>query len=208
MLVKTKRTIKRVAVFGDSEAKKTDRHFIDAYNVAKLLGQKGYIVLNGGGPGVMLAATLGAKVGGGKVETVVIEAKKRLSNYEGSSEDNCNMADKIVYTKNYLERMGKLVELADAYIILKGGVGTLSEIGLAWQMAKFDYGRHKPLVFLGKEINQAMSDVVERLEFDKMEIDLYEQVSTPEEAVEVIKNKKGVVKENSGWMGKLFDLFD
>lgn len=207
MLVKTKRNIKRVAIFGDSEAKKTDRHFIEAYNVAKLLGQKGYIILNGGGPGVMLAATLGGKVGGGKVEVVVIEAKKRLKNYEGSSEDNCNMADKIVYTKNYLERMGKLVEMADAYIVLKGGVGTLSEIGLAWQMAKFDYGRHKPIIFLGREINQTIEEIVHRLEFDQMEIDLYQQTMTPEEAVEVIKNKEGV-KENGGLMERLLRLFD
>ena len=207
MLVKTKRNIKRVAIFGDSEAKKTDRHFIEAYNVAKLLGQKGYIILNGGGPGVMLAATLGGKVGGGKVEVVVIEAKKRLKNYEGSSEDNCNMADKIVYTRNYLERIDKLIKMADAYIFLKGGVGTLSEIGLAWQMAKFDYGRHKPMVFLGKEISQTIEEMVHRLEFDQIEVDLYQQTMTPEEAVEVIKNKE-VVKENGGLMERLLRLFD
>lgn len=208
MLVKTKRTIKRVAIFGDAEAQKTDRHFIDAYNTAKLLGQMGYITLNGGGPGVMLAATLGAKVGGGKVEIVVIETKKKLNSYEGSSEDNCKMADKVIKTKNYLERMGKLVEMADAYIILKGGVGTLSEVGLAWQMAKFDYGHHKPLIFLGRSINQAIDDLVTKLNFDKMEIDLYEEVVTPEEAMEVIKNKKGKFQENNGWVGKLIQLFD
>jgi len=137
----------------------------------------------------------------------VIEAKKRLKNYEGSSEDNCNMADKIVYTRNYLERIDKLIKMADAYIFLKGGVGTLSEIGLAWQMAKFDYGRHKPMVFLGKEISQTIEEMVHRLEFDQIEVDLYQQTMTPEEAVEVIKNKEGV-KENGGLMERLLRLFD
>jgi len=49
--------------------------------------------------------------------------------------------------------------------------------------------------------------MVHRLEFDQIEVDLYQQTMTPEEAVEVIKNKEGV-KENGGLMERLLRLFD
>ena len=55
MLAKTHKKIKRIAFFGDAEAKENDQHFLDAFNTAKLLAEKKYIIVNGGGPGVMFS---------------------------------------------------------------------------------------------------------------------------------------------------------
>ncbi|MCX6726542.1 MAG: TIGR00730 family Rossman fold protein, partial [Candidatus Shapirobacteria bacterium] len=65
---KTTKIIVRVAFFGDAEAVEGQKHFDLAMKTAQLLAENGYIIINGGGPGIMLAATLGAKIGGGKVE--------------------------------------------------------------------------------------------------------------------------------------------
>jgi len=194
MLAKTKKIIKRVAIFGDADAKKTDQHFIDAYNTAKILAENGYIVVNGGGPGVMLAATLGAKDGGGRVETIVLDPKKKPDNYEGTNKENDDLSDKIIKTKDYPTRLNKLVEVGDAFVIFNGGVGTLSEIGLTWEMAKFEYGKHEPLIFFGQQLAELVDTLVTKLNYDPIEKKVYEIAMTPEEVVEIIKNRKGSKK--------------
>ena len=208
MLAKTNKIIKKVAIFGDAEAKKTDQHFIDAFNTAKLLAQNDYTIVNGGGGGIMLAATLGAKSASGKVEIVILDPKNKPVNFEGYNKENHDLADKIYSTPNYPERLNKLIEVGEAFVIFNGGVGTLSEIGLSWQMAKFDYGHHEPLIFFGEQMNQVVEELVGALNYDPLEKKLYEIVLTPEEVLKTIQNGKGDGKvEKRGLLSKLVDLF-
>ena len=184
---KTSKQIERVAVFGDGEAKSTDKHYQDAYDVAKLLAEQGYIVVNGGGPGVMKAATLGAKAGGGSVEVVILDPKKDPDNYEGTDGKNIKLADKVYKMASYDKRLRKLVELADAFVIFKGGTGTLTEIWLTWQMAKFDYGHHEPLIFFGKEWKKIVKEMIKELDLDKKEREVVVIVEKGEDVVKVLK---------------------
>ena len=211
MLVKTNKKIKKVAIFGDANAKKTDQYFIDAYNTAKLLAENGYIIVNGGGGGVMLAATLGAKAGGGKVETVIIDPKKKPKNFEGFNLENHGLADKKYKTKNYPDRLNKLIEVGDVFVVFDGGVGTLSEVGMAWQMAKFEYGdrEHEPLIFFGDKLADLMEDFQSGLNIDSLEKKLYQVVYTPEEVLKTIKNRKGTDRdEGIGILGKIMKFFN
>ena len=63
---KLQKEVKKVTIFGYSECEKDDELYSQAYKTGKLLAQKGYIVVNGAGPGVMRASSEGAKAGGGK----------------------------------------------------------------------------------------------------------------------------------------------
>lgn len=207
MLAKTNKIIKKIAIFGDAEAKKTDQHFLDAFNTAKILAKNGYTIVNGGGGGIMLASTLGAKAGGGKVEIVVLDPKKKPTNFEGYNKENHDLADKIYTTLNYPERLNKLIEVGEAFVIFNGGVGTLSEIGLSWQMAKFDFGHHEPLIFFGEQMNSVVDELVKSLNYDPIEKKLYEIVLTPEDVLKTIQNKKGDGEiEKRGLLSKLMDL--
>ena len=184
---KTSKIIKRIAFFGDAQAKSTEEHFEDAYNVAALLAKNNYIVVNGGGPGVMLASTLGAKSAGGIVETVVLAVKNYPPNYEGSNEENIKSSDKVYTTQSYPDRLNKLVEIADAFIVFKGGTGTLSEIGLTWEMAKFDYGHHEPLFFYGSFWEPIIDDLVLNLNYEKKEKEVVTVVTSPEQIITLLK---------------------
>lgn len=191
MLAKTNKIIKKIAIFGDSSAKKTDQHFKDAFETSKLLAENGYVIVNGGGPGIMLAATLGAKAGCGLVETVIVDEKKRPEHYEGRDADNIKLADKVTITDDYPCRLNKLIESADAFVIFKGGVGTLSEVGMTWELAKFQFGKHEPLIFFGKQWEDVVKDIVKDLDFDSIEKRVYEIVLTPEEVLKTIEKRKG-----------------
>ena len=188
MLSNTDKIIKRVAFFGDAEAKETDAHFKLAFDTAKLLSENGYIIVNGGGPGVMLASTLGAAAVKGEIEVAIIDEKVDMgANYEGSGMDNKTKANIIYRTKTIQDRTEKLVDISDAFIIFKGGTGTMAELSLVWEKAKFAYGNHKPLIFVGAFWKEIIEPMVKDLGFDEIEKNVYEIVETPAQVLETLK---------------------
>lgn len=186
---KTKKLIKRVAFFGDADLKENDSAYKTATETARLLAENGYIIVNGGGPGIMRASTQGAKLVGGRVELVIIDPKKEPDNYEGSDKENVEYASKVYKMANIENRVSKLVEIADAFVVFKGGTGTLAEVGLVWEMAKFEYGHHEPVIFVGKEWRKIVKEIVTKLNFEEKEKRV---VTVVEEAGDVIKALKMV----------------
>jgi len=184
----TSKKILRVGFFGDADIKTNSDAYKNAYNTAKLLAENGYIVINGGGPGIMGAATAGAVDGGGKVELVVMDPKKEPDNYEGIDKINFNLASKVYYENTYPDRLNKLVEIADAFVVFKGGTGTLSEVGLIWENAKFDYGHHEPVIFVGKEWREIIALIEKNMNYESIEKRVITVVDTPEEVLGVLKN--------------------
>jgi uncharacterized protein (TIGR00730 family) len=186
-MIKTTKAIKKVAIFGDATAQENQRHYQLAFKTAKLLAENGYVVVNGGGPGVMTAATLGAKAGGGKVEEIIMDPKLEPDNYEGSNKKTTELADKVIVTKTYPNRLNRLIKEADAFVVCKGGTGTLSELGLVWELAKFDYGKHEPVIFLGGFWKKLITHLARAMNFEKMEKQVVKVVGSPEAVVREIK---------------------
>ena len=75
-------SIHQVAIFGSSHTKENTPLYKEAYEVGKKLAEVGYVIVDGGGPGVMRAASLGAKSGGGKVIGVTFQGNERM-HFEG-----------------------------------------------------------------------------------------------------------------------------
>jgi predicted Rossmann-fold nucleotide-binding protein len=75
--------IKQVAFLGGAGWEPTDQAYLDAFETAKLLTQNGFEIFNGGGPGVMRAATLGAQAAGGDVIAITYHPNKPKRHYEG-----------------------------------------------------------------------------------------------------------------------------
>ena len=153
--IKKAESIDQITIFGSSHAKEGNLVVKEAYEVCEALAEVGYIVVNGGGPGVMRAATMGAKSSGGKVIGVTFQADKSM-HYEGR--DPKNSFDVEIKTANYVERTLRLMERGQIYVIFNGGTGTISEFGMAWGLARLYFGHHKPLILYGdfwKEIIEA-----------------------------------------------------
>ncbi len=139
--------IARVTLFGSAEISPQSQEFKAVYETARLLAQSGRTVVNGGGPGVMLAATKGARDGGG--HSIAVNFTPRWATaFEGQDQEN--QADEEIDEPNYILRVKHLLELGQAYVIFKGGTGTLSELGMAWGLARLYYGHHKPLLLFGR----------------------------------------------------------
>jgi len=176
--------IKNVAFFGYSQSKPGDPEYDAAYRVAKLLAQNGYLIVNGGGPGVMRAATEGAHAGGGQA-TVVSFVPKDMTHFEGR--DSHNQADKEIIKENYVERTLELLSQGDIYVVFNGGTGTISEFGMAWGLARLYFGHHKPLILYGAWWHEIMEAFGRNMLMRDIELKVYRIVTTPEEVLQEIK---------------------
>ncbi|OGY17808.1 MAG: hypothetical protein A2900_00250 [Candidatus Chisholmbacteria bacterium RIFCSPLOWO2_01_FULL_50_28] len=178
-----KRFIKKVAFFGYADAKPGSRLYKDAFRTAKMLASQGYTVVNGGGPGVMEASTKGAEEGGGRTEAVTFYPDD-APGFEGRY--IANIVDREIVTGNYVERMFKLLEEADVYIIFKGGTGTISELGTAWVLARLYFGHHKPFILFGDFWYEVMHVLMRNFFMRGTEERVYTIVQTPEEVLDAV----------------------
>src|SRR3990167_3106322 len=112
---------KRVVVFAGNECvkEKEEYYYKIAYETGQLLARGGYLTVTGGGPGLMNEVSRGAVEAGGKTLGICLNVVGRNhSNFLTTREvfDHLNL------------RQDRLISLADAFIGLPGGVGTLYEI--------------------------------------------------------------------------------
>jgi uncharacterized protein (TIGR00725 family) len=177
---KPARKITTVSCLGFADCKPEDPLFQDAFEVGKVLAKAKYVVADGGGPGVMRAATAGAESVKGETIGVTFYPKD-ITNFEGR--DLNNNFDKEIKTKNYLERTLKLLEVGQAYVIFKGGVGTISEFGMAWELASLYAGHSKPLILYGKFWEKIMVTMVSQMIMRPENLQVYRVVETPDEVV-------------------------
>lgn len=176
-------TIDSVAIFGYADTDKKDRLFQHVYKVAQGLAEAGYTVVNGGGPGVMLAASMGAKEAHGKVIGVTLYPKD-MPNFEGK--DPKNMMDIEIKTDNYLERTLTLLKEGQVFVIFQGGTGTISEFGMAWGLARLYFGHHKPLILYGNQWKDIIKAFKKNMLLRPEELKVFKIVDSPDGVLDAI----------------------
>jgi uncharacterized protein (TIGR00730 family) len=172
--------IERVAFFGFADSKVEDNEYKLAFETAKLCAEHGFTVVDGGGPGVMEAASRGAKEANGKTIGVTFYPTG-AKHFEGRAATN--VLDEEIVTKNYLERTLRLLEFGQVYMIFNGGTGTLSEFGMAWGMARLYLGHHKPLILVGKHWYEIVAALTRNMRIRDEELEVFSVVDSPAEAV-------------------------
>jgi len=177
--------IRNVAFFGDANLPEDNSDYKDAYEVAKIVAEQNYIIVNGGGPGIMNAATQGAESVGGETLSVTFSPTD-APGFEGKYLKN--ITDTEVTTTNYIERMFKLMEHADLYIIFKGGSGTLSELGTAWVLAKLYYGHHKPFILFGDFWREVVGSIKKNLNIDEQEMSVFKIVADRADILDTVSH--------------------
>ncbi|MBN2147490.1 MAG: LOG family protein [Anaerolineales bacterium] len=135
---------KRVTVFGGAKPLPGETVYQDALRLGKLLGESGYIVLNGGYIGTMEAVSRGAKQAGGHVIGVTCA---EIENWR-PVKPNPWISEELRYP-TLRERLLALIENCDAALALPGGVGTLAEIVTMWNHLLTDAIPPRPLILIG-----------------------------------------------------------
>lgn len=186
--------IKRVAFFGSADIGEDHPVFAQAFEAAQLLAKEGKIIVDGGGPGVMLAATQGARAGGGHSLAVTFYPQD-LPNFEGRAKDN--IVDKEIITKNYIERMFTLMDNADSYVIFYGGTGTLSEWATTWLLAHLYYGHHKPFILYGEWWKEVVEVIQKNFILDGPEMKVFKIVNSAQEMLYALDEFEAEMRERA-----------
>lgn len=186
--------IKRVAVFGSADVGEDHPVFKEAFKAAQLLAKEGRLIVDGGGPGVMLAATQGARSVGGQTLAVTFYPTD-MPNFEGRAEDN--VADREIKTKNYIERMFTLMDNADAFVIFYGGTGTLSEWATAWLLAHLYYGHHKPFILYGSWWKEVVDVIKKNFLLEGPELKVFTIVDSPQDMLYAMDEFEDEMRERS-----------
>ncbi len=133
-----------VTVYGSSSPKEGSFDYEQARALGRLLAQQGYVVATGGYTGTMEGASRGAKEAGGHVigvTTALFDKARPTAN---------PYIDEEIKLPTLFQRLHYLVTLADAWVALPGGIGTLSEVSLTWSLMQTGELRHGPFVLVGE----------------------------------------------------------
>ncbi|QIN77851.1 TIGR00730 family Rossman fold protein [Rubrobacter marinus] len=139
-----------VTIFGSARVGPKDAAYAKAVEVGRLLGEAGFTIVTGGGPGIMEAGNRGAREVG---------APSVGLNIELPFEQNVNpYVDISVDFRYFFVRKMMLVKYSQAFIIFPGGFGTLDELFEALTLIQTGKVRNFPVVLFGSEYWQGLLD--------------------------------------------------
>ena len=171
---------KTITVFGSSIPQHGDEQYSAAEKLGELLALKGFNVCSGGNLGIMEAVSKGAVRNGAKAIGITLESPGFTSNKYLSEEIICS---------SLFDRITKLIQYGDGYVILQGGTGTLLELSAVWELINKDLIAVKPIVChsnMWKEIVGVMNN---QLRKENRLTDLVKCFNSVEDIVEYLAEK-------------------
>jgi uncharacterized protein (TIGR00730 family) len=171
-----------ISIFGSARTSEEAPEYELARRTARMLGEAGFAVITGGGPGIMAAANRGALEAG--VHSVGL-------NIELPFEEANPYADIKLEFHYFFTRKVMFVRYACAFVVFPGGFGTLDELFEALALIQTDKIRHFPVVLVSSSYWQGLLEWAhERLLAEGMiaraDFDLVRVSDDPSEIVDLV----------------------
>jgi uncharacterized protein (TIGR00730 family) len=141
-----------VTIFGSARVREEDPLYGAAIETARLLGEAGFAIITGGGPGIMEAGNRGAHLAGVRSVGLNIELpfEQHVNNY----------VDIEVDFRYFFVRKTMLVKYAEAFVIFPGGFGTFDELFEALVLVQTGKVRNFPIILYQSSYWQGLLDWV------------------------------------------------
>lgn len=174
-----------VSMFGSARTAQDHTNYKLAEDIARLLTERGYGVVSGGGPGIMEAANKGAYEAGGK--SVGINIELPFEQFHNPYIDR----DKLLQFNYFFVRKVMFMKYSQGFIVLPGGFGTMDELFEAITLIQTGKIARFPIVLVGKDYWGGLFDWIKQTMLDAgnispEDLNLYRMVDTAEEAAEHI----------------------
>ena len=131
---------KAVTIFGSARTPVDHPRYAQARALARRLGQEGFAIITGGGPGVMEAANRGARDAGVPSVGLGIE----LAHEQGMN----GYVDLPLNFHYFFTRKVMFVRYASAFVVFPGGFGTMDELFEAATLRQTEKIRYFPIVLV------------------------------------------------------------
>ena len=140
----SKREHYRVAIFGSARAEPGTFVYEEVKRVSAAFAAMGCDIVTGGGPGLMQAANEGATSVGARLGSMGIRVELPF-------EQDVNPFVKQAFEhKTFFTRLHHFVLVSDAFVVVPGGIGTLLETAMIWQLLQVRKLHNVPLILAGK----------------------------------------------------------
>ena len=133
----------RVTIFGSARAKPGTVAYDETKRAAKALAELGCDIITGGGPGLMQAANEGVGDAGGAQSMgirVDLPFEQEVNPFVGVAFEH----------RTFFTRLHHFVLASDAFIVAPGGIGTVLETTMIWQLLQVRHLEQTPLILVGK----------------------------------------------------------
>ena len=139
----TRRDRYRVTIFGSARAKPGTVAYEETKRAATALAEMGCDIITGGGPGLMQAANAGVDLAG--------ESQSMGIRVDLPFEQEVNPFVELAFEhRTFFTRLHHFVLASDAFIVAPGGIGTVLETMMIWQLLQVRHLEHTPLILVGK----------------------------------------------------------
>ena len=133
----------RVAIFGSARAQPGTFVYDEVKRVAAAFASMGCDIVTGGGPGLMQAANEGARsVGASGSVGIRVELP--------FEQDVNPFVEQAFEHETFFTRLHHFVIASDAFVVVPGGIGTVLETLMIWQLLQVRHVKDVPLILVGK----------------------------------------------------------
>lgn len=185
----SKRDRYRVTIFGSARAQRGSFVYEQTRRVARALTELGCDIITGGGPGLMSAANEGAAEAESQGQKQSLGIRVSLP-----FEQQANAFVTQVYEhRTFFTRLHHFVLASDAFVIAPGGIGTVLEAMMVWQLLQVRHLQETPLIFVGPMWSELVQWARAHMLDPKFSLASPEDLSIPQcvasgaEAVELIR---------------------
>jgi uncharacterized protein (TIGR00730 family) len=177
-----------ISVFGSSAPQPGSADYEVARDLGRRLAEAGFTVQTGGYMGVMEGVSRGANEAGGHVIGVTCDQIEEFR----PSKANPWVKEEARHA-TLRERVLYLVEHCDGILVLPGGIGTLSELALAWSFAQVGEISPKPIIPIGGLWQRTLAAFIDQDYIAQKHVALLTPAKSMAEAVDILV---GVILEN------------
>jgi uncharacterized protein (TIGR00730 family) len=136
----------RVTIFGSARARPGTFVYTETKRVAAALAEMGCDIVTGGGPGLMQAANEGAAAAGSAERSHSVGIRVHLP-----FEQEVNpFVQQAFEHKTFFTRLHHFVLASDAFVVAPGGIGTVLELTMIWQLLQVRHLHDTPLILVGR----------------------------------------------------------
>ena len=143
----------RVTIFGSARAKPGTVAYEETKRAAAALAEMGCDIITGGGPGLMQAANAGVESLDASTdgESTSGGAKSMGIRVDLPFEQEVNPFVELAFEhRTFFTRLHHFVLASDAFIVAPGGIGTVLETMMIWQLLQVRHLDKTPLILVGK----------------------------------------------------------
>ena len=173
-----------VSLFGSARTPVGDPDYELARETAAILGEAGFAIITGGGPGIMQAANQGAREVGAQSIGLNIELP-----FEQQFNPYVDIALRFHY---FFTRKVMFVRYSSGFVVLPGGFGTMDELFEALTLIQTGKILHFPVVLLGSDywsglLNWMRTTMLAGGKVTAADIDLLQVADDPAHAAAIVE---------------------